>query len=140
MKNQTKKTLSLPFAEVEAKALKAAIVDKFGSLAQFCRITDRSLQILIDRLKHNSATSKQYLAAAFEDAKTRCNQPANGYHLTPILRGRLRAALGGATVVEFCSNHAGFSTVFISRTLNGQTEKITPKVRELAQALNVPLT
>lgn len=140
MKDSAKKTFNLPFAEVEAAAIKKAIAGKFGSVSQFSRLTNRDLGELNVRLRGKTPASVVYLEKVFADAKQLCNQPANGYHLTPIQREKLRAALGGfETVVAFCSQNNQFSSVFISRVLHGGTSKITRKVKELAATLSVTL-
>ena len=137
--SQTPSTLNLPFAEVEANELKAAVVAKFGSLAQFCRITGRNLQKANDALRYSSAASKAYLEALFADAKKYCNQPAKNYHLTEFQRKNIRAALGRSTVVEFCQANPSFTPVYVSRITGGRTKKITKMVKELADALKVDL-
>lgn len=140
MKSSTKKTLNLPFAEVEATEIKNAIADKFGSVSQFSRLTNRDLYELNLRLRCKSLLSAEYLQSVFEDAKTIANKLVMGYHLTPIQRDKLRAGLGHyPTVVAFCAEYPQFSSVFISRVLAGNTNKITRKVKALADVLSIEL-
>lgn len=140
MKASTKITFNLPFAEVEAADIRLAIADKFGSVSQFARITNRDSYELKLRLRCKGPASIGYLETVFADAKRLCNQPAHGYHLTPIQRDKLRAGLGKhESAVAFCAANPQFSSVFLSRVLHGGTGKITRKVKELATALNVQL-
>jgi hypothetical protein len=111
-------------------------------LARFCEITGRNLQEMNTRLLRDTERSRNYLMSADIDAATFCNQP-KAKLLTPVQREKIRAALANhGSITEFCTQAAnrGFSSVYISRVLNGRTKSITPKVEKLAAALAVDLT
>jgi hypothetical protein len=146
MKESTEKTLSLPIAEVEVTALKDAITDKFGSLSQFARLTGRDRTEMAIRLNRNSQAAIEYQALMLQDAARICAQPlAPGYHITPLDRDKIKAALGRySTITQFCKECKpkggdAFNSVFISRVLNGVTGKITHRVKQLASVLDVEL-
>ncbi len=140
MKDKAQQTLNRPFEAVTVADIKTAIVGKFGSLSQFCRITGRDVYEMNVRLRCTTAKSLEYQQAAFADAKRLCNQPIKGYQLTPIDREKLKAALGRfETITAFCEQNTGYSSVFISRVTHGATQKITPKVKALAKDLGVEL-
>ena len=140
MKKKTQQTLNLSFAEVEPQEIKAALVDKYGSLSHFCRLTNRDVYELNTRLRCKTQKSTAYMEKVFADAKCTPNGPKEGYNLTATGREKLKAALGQyPTITAFCAQHTAFSSVFISRVLHGGTGKVTRKVTALANTLQVEL-
>jgi hypothetical protein len=139
--------LKREFAAVSNEELKQAIMEKFGNLAQFCRLTGRKLAELHQNLRYRTEHSTAYLAGAFADAGRLANTEAVGYHFTPELRKRLSGKLMAyPNILAFCESHKTaegkpeFSNVFVSRAINGTILKITPKVKRLAEALHVEIS
>jgi hypothetical protein len=140
VKKSTNATLNLPIAEVEALALKSAIVDKFGSLAHFCRLTQRNLQDVNVALRKKTAGNTDFLNAIKEEARTKKAGPAPGYHFTDSHKKKLRDALNRfGTATDFCQKYPQFSSQFISRITNEGLQRITKKARALASILSVEL-
>lgn len=142
-------------AKINAGEVKQLILSKFGSLAHFCRLTGRTLQVANIKLRLKRPESIEYVAQMMQEAKaasdSSATKPAPGYHLTEAQRRQMRAALDRQqdSIVSFCEaqnreyEKAGIATrlspVFVSRIVGGRTRKITPRVRELAKLLEVSL-
>lgn len=140
MKKSTKETLSLPFAEVEVSALKAAIVDKFDSVANFCRITKRDLQEVNVALRKKTVGNTELLESVFNNACSINHKSAAGYHFTESHKKQIKNALHGfGTITAFCQQYPQFSNDFISRITNRGLSRITKKVKALALILSVDL-
>lgn len=139
------------FSAETIKELKHRIKCKYGSISYFCKLTNRSLQDANIALRMKSVASAKYVQLMLNDVESINFSILEGYHLTVEQRAKLRLALKRQKygVKDFCEYHNkkyaknGISTVitpvFISRTLTGRTQKITPRVRQLAELLNVPL-
>lgn len=133
-------TLAKPLMAITNAQLKEAVVAKFGSLSHFCRLSGRDLAECDSRLRRRSQASNEYLVAMLADAKRLANTKAEGYHLTDEARKSLSAKLATfPSIREFCRTHKGFSNVFVSRVINGHTEKATKKVKQLANTLSVAI-
>lgn len=138
--------LQREFATVSNGELKEGIVAKFGNLAQFCRLSGRKLPELCQNLRYRTTASSAYLEAAFKDAGRLALTDVVGYHLTPEVRKSISGKLMAySNILAFCDAHKGedgkpiFSNVFVSRVINGNILKITPKIKELMNVLKVEI-
>ncbi len=130
------------FSQVSNDEIKAGLMGRFGSLSHFCRLSTpaRKLPELNQNLRYRTERSTPYLERVWKDAKRLANVKVEGYHLTEEARKSLSTKLSGfGSIRAFCEAHSEFSNVFVSRTINGRTGKITPKIRKLATALKVEL-
>lgn len=131
------------FSQVSNTEIKAGLMGKFGSLSHFCRLSipARSLPKLNQYLRYRTPLSTPYLEQVWRDAKRLGNVEVEGYHLTEGVRKNISANIARdyTSIRAFCQAYPEFSNVFVSRVTNGHTGKITPKIRELAAALNVEL-
>lgn len=127
-----------PFEAMKPEELKAAIKNKFGNIARFCRLTGRDVYTFnkLFRLKRTQANMSQ-LHAIYISAKNTPDRPADN-ELGAGLRKRIKAAIFAQhnNILAFCKKE-GFSNSWVSTVLNGGVHKVTPKVYELLDALNI---
>ena len=145
MKKSTEKILKKEFSEVTKRDISAAIIDKFGSVAYFSRLTKRNVAEMHVKLRERKfslekSNTPAFLESVWEDVKRLACVEIEGYHLTEQQRNELKSKLAAySSVIAFSEKHPQFTTVFVSRITNGYTEKITKKVREFATVLGVKL-
>lgn len=127
------------FEEITIPELKAGIVEKFENVSRFCRVTKRD-EYQFHKLLRLKLTDEnvKLLKAAYNDAVKYENKKLKN-EVTPELSRKLKVAIFSKSdnISDFCEKNPEFNNTWISSLLHGRVVKITPKVKDLAKALNV---
>lgn len=130
--------LDTPFEKLTKAQLKAGIRMKFGNAARFCKLVGRDVyQFNKLFILKDSDDVKAQLMQVYEQARNTDNAPVKG-ELSDELRREIKSAIfkESDNIQAFCEEN-GFSNTWVSTVLRGKVVKVTPKVKELAKALNL---
>lgn len=126
-----------------ADGIKALIVKKFGSAAEFCRAAGMPLQKYKDTMNiRGRITEKRHKRLRELLERARSTRPRiDPEVLTKVKRRQLSVAIKTRykNVARFSKKHPEFPAPSVYAILNGYRKRITPKVKALFDALGVDI-
>lgn len=132
-----KNLLEKPFDELSKQELKEGIQQKFGNLVRFCKIAGYQIHEISNMFR---AENPVKLREVYDKAVKMENRVLPG-ELSNDSRLKIRTAIFEKYryIREFCKNNTGFGNVWVSNVINGNINRVTPKVKKMAEILKVEL-